>query len=65
MMEKRLQSLFDYQRFEKNDRLYVMLSDAFGRYDFSGEGELSDDDAGLLNAAGSIVSDPKADRGKL
>ncbi len=64
MMEKRLQNLFDYQRFENNDRLSAMLSDAFGRYDFSGEGELSDDDAGLLNAAGSIVSDPKADRGK-
>ena len=65
MMEKRRQRLFDYQRFENNDRLSVMLSDAFGRYDFSGEGELSDDDAGLLNAAGSIVSDPQADRGKL
>ena len=63
MLERRLQSLFDYQRFENNERLSAMLADALGRYDFSGEGELSDDDAGLLNAAGTIVSDPKTDRG--
>lgn len=64
MMEQRLRSIFEYQRFENNSRLSVMLSDALGRYDFNGEGELSDDDASLLNAAGSIVSDPKADREK-
>lgn len=64
MTGQRLRTLFDYQRFEMNNRLSSMLSDAFGRYDFYGEGELSDDDAGLLNAAGSIVSDPQADREK-
>ena len=64
MTEQRLRNIFDYQCFEKNSRLSDMLSDALDRYDFSGEGELSDDDAGLLNAAGSIVSDPKADKGK-
>ncbi len=64
MTEQRLREVFDYQRFENNDRLSFMLADALGRYDFSGEGELSDDDVNLLNAAGSIVSDPKADRGK-
>ena len=63
MMEQRLRGIFDYQQFENNDRLSSMLADAFGRYDFSGEGELSDDEAGLLNAAGTIVSDPKTDRG--
>ena len=62
MMEQRLRGIFDYQRFENNDRLSAMLADALGRYDFSGEGELSDDEAGLLNAAGTIVSDPKTDR---
>ncbi len=41
-----------------------MLSDALRQYDFSGEGELSDDDVDLLNAAGSSVSDPKADAEK-
>ena len=63
MIEQRLRGIFDYQRFENNDRLSAMLSDALARYDFSDEGELSDDDAGLLNAAGTIVSDPKTDRG--
>lgn len=63
MTEQKLRNIFDYQRFENNDRLSAMLADALGRYDFSGEGELSDDEAGLLNAAGTIVSDPKTDRG--
>lgn len=63
MMEQKLRGIFDYQRFENNDRLSAMLTDALGRYDFSGEGELSDDEAGLLNAAGTIVCDPKTDRG--
>ena len=64
MIEQRLRELFDYQHFETNERLSVMLSDSLGRYDHSGEGELSDDDVGMLNAAGTIVSDPKADREK-
>lgn len=33
MMEQRLQSLFDYQRFENNDRLSAMLADALGTLD--------------------------------
>ena len=41
-----------------------MLDDALDRYGFSGEGELSDDDAGLLNAAGSTVADPRRGREK-
>ena len=41
-----------------------MLAAALNRYDFSGEGELSDDDVGLLNAAGTILSNPETDRGK-
>lgn len=64
MMEQRLRNIFDYQRFENNDRLTAMLSDALERYDFSNEGELTDDDAGLLNAAGTIVDDPNFDGGK-
>lgn len=63
-MEQSLRQLFDYQRFENNPRLKQMLDDALDRYDFSGEGELSDDDAGLLNAAGSMVADPRRDREK-
>lgn len=64
MIEQRLHGIFDYQRFENNDRLSIMLADALGRYDFSEEGELSDDDVDLLNAAGAFVSDPKAETGK-
>ena len=63
-MEQSLRRLFDYQRFESNPRLKKMLDDALGRYDFSDEGEISDDDAELLNAAGSTVVDPWRDREK-
>ena len=35
--------------------LSAMLDDALARYSFSDEGELSDDEAGLLNAAGLPV----------
>lgn len=63
-MERKLRKLYEYQRFENDPRLKKMLDDALSRYSFSecGEGELSDDEAGLLNAAGSQVADPK--RGK-
>lgn len=63
-MDKTLRSLFEYQRFENNPRLKKMLDDALSRYDFSGEGELADDDAGLLNAAGTTVADPTHDKEK-
>ena len=63
-MDKTLRNLFEYQRFENNPRLKKMLDDALSRYDFSGEGELSDDDAGLLNAAGTTVADTKRDKEK-
>lgn len=58
-MEQRLRQMFEYQRFENDPRLKKMLDDALSRYDFSGsEGKLSDDDAGLLNAAGSTTANP-------
>ncbi len=63
-MDKTLRNLFEYQRFENNPRLKKMLDDALSRYDFSGEGELSDDDAELLNAAGTTVADTKRDKEK-
>ena len=63
-MEQRLRRLYDYQRFESNPRLKKMLDDALGRYDFSVEGALSDDDAELLNAAGTTVATPGCDREK-
>ena len=64
MTEQRLREVFDYQRFENNDRLSFMLADALGRYDFSEEGELSDDDVDMLNAAGSFVSNSKTETWK-
>lgn len=63
-MERRLREIFDYQRFENNSRLSSMLSDALERYGLSDEGELSDEEAGLLNAAGTITNDPRPDREK-
>ncbi len=51
MPEQRLRSIFEYQRFENNERLSAMLSEALERYDHDGEGEISDEEAGLLNAA--------------
>ena len=63
-MEQRLRRLYDYQRFENNPRLKKMLDDALNQYDFSDEGELSDDDAGLLNAAGVTFAGPRRDREK-
>ncbi len=61
-MENTLRRMYEYQRFENNPRLKKLLNDALSRYSFPDEGELSDDEAGLLNAAGTQVADPK--RGK-
>ena len=58
-MTKRLRQMFDYQRFENNLHLKEMLDRALARYGFREEGELSDDEAGMLNAAGSMVVDPR------
>ena len=61
-MENTLRRMYEYQRFENNPRLKNLLNDALSRYSFPDEGELSDDEAGLLNAAGTQVADSK--RGK-
>ena len=51
-MENKLRQIFEYQHFENNSRLSGMLAQALERNGFIYEGELSDDEAGLLNAAG-------------
>ena len=51
-MEKKLKKLFDYQRFEKNERLEKIIKKTESRYG----GELSDDDLSLVNAVGEINS---------
>lgn len=47
-MEKKLKKLFDYQRFEKNEKLEKLIRETESRY----AKELSDDDLTLVNAAG-------------
>ena len=47
-MEKKLKKLFDYQRFEKNERLEKIIKETESRYG----GELSDDELSFVNAAG-------------
>lgn len=50
-MKKRLSSLFDYQKFQGNERLSAMIRDTEARYMFR---ELEDDELELVNAAGEI-----------
>lgn len=47
-MEQKLKKLFDYQRFEKNEKLEKLIRETESRY----AKELSDDDLALVNAAG-------------
>ena len=49
-MEKKLKKLFDFQRFEQNERLEKLIRETESRY----AKELSDDDLSLVNAAGEI-----------
>lgn len=52
-MERKLARLFDYQKYEPNSRLDSIIKDVESRY--MGEMELmSDDELGMLNAAGNI-----------
>lgn len=47
-MEKKLKTLFDFQRFQKNPRLASLIENTEKKY----SNELSDDDLELVNAAG-------------
>lgn len=49
--EKKLKALFDYQRFEKNERLAKLIGKTESRY---GQ-QLSDDELGMVNAAGEFT----------
>ena len=51
-MEKKLKKLFDYQRFERNERLEKLISETESRY----AKNLSDDDLSFVNAAGEPVT---------
>lgn len=49
MQEKILKILFDYQRFEGNEKLKDMIAETEARY----QDELSDDELELVSAAGT------------
>lgn len=49
-MEKKLNAMFDYQKFEKNSSLAKLIAETENRY----AAELSDDDLGFVNAAGEF-----------
>ena len=54
-MEKKLRSLFDYQRFEQNPRLNKVIRDVEKKYyDSAGAsvGQLDDEELFFVNAAG-------------
>jgi hypothetical protein len=52
-MENKLSRLFDYQKYAPNDKLTSIIRDVESRYSLDLQ-ELSDDELGMLNAAGSV-----------
>lgn len=62
-MERKLKSLFEYQRFEKNEDLEAIIKETENRYNF----ELSDEDLFYVSAAGNPFEQnaKKDDEGKL
>lgn len=58
-MEKKINKLFDYQKFEKNAHLAKLIEETESRY----ANEISDDDLELVSAAGEedIFADKKGD----
>ena len=57
-MEKKLKKLFDYQRFEKNERLEKLIRETESRY----AKELSDADLSLVNAAGDMIAPNESEK---
>ncbi len=51
-MENKLSRLFDYQKYAPNDKLSSIIRDVESRYSLDVQ-ELSDDELGMLNAAGN------------
>lgn len=56
-MEQALKRLFDYQRFQGNDRLAKLILDTDDRYQGAPQ-RLSDEELGSVSAAGEIPSMP-------
>lgn len=55
-MENKLKKLFDYQRFEQNDKLEKLIHETESRY----AKELSEEDLSLVSAAGEIKEERKS-----
>lgn len=55
-MDKKLKSMFEYQKFAQNPRLSKLIADTENRF---ASHELADDDLWLVNAAGAPQMDPK------
>lgn len=58
---KNLRKLFDYQRFEENERLSSMIRRTESKYLGSSRQELDEDDLFFVNAAGSREAYQKED----
>ena len=54
-MNKKLKMLFDYQRFEQNEKLEKLIQETESRY----AKELSEEDLSLVSAAGEIKEEQK------
>lgn len=54
IMDKKLKSMFEYQKFAQNSRLSKLIADTENRY---ASHELADDDLWLVNAAGAPEMD--------
>ena len=52
-MEGKLKALFDYQKFEPNSKLDKLIKDVESRYSLD-DMMMSDDELGMLNAAGNV-----------
>ncbi|RKM58795.1 hypothetical protein D6855_11580 [Butyrivibrio sp. CB08] len=63
-MEKKLSRLFDYQKYEPNDKLASIIKDVESRYSDDIQ-VLSDDELGMLNAAGVVDAFTKKQETKL
>ena len=52
-IEQKLKALFEYQRFQKNEKLEEMIKEAEGARVI----ELSDEELSFVNAAGEVICD--------
>ena len=57
-MDKKLKSMFEFQRFQNNPRLAKMIQETEQRY----AGELSDEDLDFVAAAGEFTSDEEENK---